>query len=120
MAEENEEGEQGAKVTVSPQEYPKYLEAVYKRASFKKPRNVIGLSKSLPPKEMETLLLENAPVTDVELRQLAEQRALAVKQALERDAKVPESHLFMTASKLNADGIKDKGAPNRVDFTIRQ
>ncbi|GAB7545271.1 DUF748 domain-containing protein [Cupriavidus sp. 8B] len=120
VAEENEEGEQGAKVTVSPQEYPKYLEAVYKRASFKKPRNVIGLSKSLPPKEMETLLLENAPVTDVELRQLAEQRALAVKQALERDAKVPESRLFMTASKLNADGIKDKGAPNRVDFTIRQ
>lgn len=120
VAEESEEGEQGAKVTVSPQEYPKYLEAVYKRASFKKPRNVIGLSKSLPTKEMETLLLENAPVTDVELRQLAEQRALAVKQALERDAKVPESRLFLTASKLNADGIKDKGAPNRVDFTIRQ
>ncbi|EHP38274.1 hypothetical protein OR16_38192 [Cupriavidus basilensis OR16] len=120
VAEESEEGEQGAKVTVSPQEYPKYLEAVYKRASFKKPRNMIGLSKSLPTKEMESLLLENAPITDVELRQLAEQRALAVKQALERDAKVPESRLFLTASKLNSDGIKDKGAPNRVDFTIRQ
>jgi len=120
VAEEGEEGEQGAKVTVSPQEYPKYLEAVYKRASFKKPRNVIGLSKSLPTAEMETLLLENAPVTDVELKQLAEQRALAVKQALERDAKVPESRLFLTAPKLNAEGIKDKGAPNRVDFAIRQ
>ncbi|MDF3832362.1 DUF748 domain-containing protein [Cupriavidus basilensis] len=120
VAEESEEGEQGAKVTVSPQEYPKYLETVYKRASFKKPRNMIGLSKSLPTKEMETLLLENAPVTDVELRQLAEQRALAVKQALERDAKVPESRLFLTAPKLSAEGIKDKGAPNRVDFTIRQ
>ncbi|MGO4331685.1 DUF748 domain-containing protein, partial [Cupriavidus sp. M-11] len=120
VAEENEEGEQGAKVTVSAQEYPKYLEAVYKRESFKKPRNMIGLSKSLPPQEMEKLLLDNAPVTDVELRQLAEQRALAVKQALERDAKVPDSHLFLTAPKLSAEGIKDKGAPNRVDFAIRQ
>jgi uncharacterized protein involved in outer membrane biogenesis len=120
VAEEGEEGAQGAKVTVSPQEYPKYLEAVYKRASFKKPRNVIGLPQSLPAAEMQTLLLENAPVTDVELKQLADQRALAVKQALERDARVPESRLFLTAPKLNAEGIKDKGAPSRVDFTIRQ
>ncbi|WP_420995660.1 DUF748 domain-containing protein [Cupriavidus sp. 30B13] len=119
VAEDGEEGEQGARLTVSPQEYPKYLEAVYKRASFKKPRNVIGLAKSLPPQEMEKLLLENAPVTNVELRQLAEQRALAVKQSLERDGKVPESRLFLTAPKLDAEGIKDKGAPNRVDFAIR-
>ncbi|WP_454727187.1 MULTISPECIES: DUF748 domain-containing protein [Cupriavidus] len=119
VADDGEEGEQGAKVTVSPQEYPKYLEAVYKRASFKKPRNVIGLAKSLPTQEMEKLLLENAPVTNVELRQLAEQRALAVKQSLERDGKVPENRLFLTAPKLDTEGIKDKGAPNRVDFAIR-
>jgi len=119
VADDSEEGEQGAKVTVSQQEYPKYLEAVYKRASFKKPRNVIGLAKSLPTQEMEKLLLENAPVTNVELRQLAEQRALAVKQSLERDGKVPENRLFLTAPKLDTEGIKDKGAPNRVDFAIR-
>ncbi len=57
-ADDSEDGEQGATVKVSPQEYPKYLEAVYKRASFKKPRNMIGLAKSLPPAEMEKLLLE--------------------------------------------------------------
>ncbi len=120
QAEEGEGGEQGATVTVSPQEYPKYLEAVYKRESFKKPRNFIGLTKSLPPAEMEKLLLEHAPVTDTELRALAEQRALTVKQALERDGKVPNARLFLTAPKLNAEGIKDKGKPNRVDFSIRQ
>jgi len=120
QAEEGEGGEQGANVTVSPQEYPKYLEAVYKRESFKKPRNFIGLTKSLPPAEMEKLLLENAPVTDTELRALADQRALVVKQSLERDGKVPDAKLFLTAPKLSAEGIKDKGAPNRVDFSIRQ
>lgn len=120
QADEGEGGEQGAKVTVSPQEYPKYLEAVYRRESFKKPRNLIGLTKSLPTAEMEKLLLEHAPVTDAELRQLADQRALAVKQALEREGKVPDSRLFLTAPKLTAEGIKDKGGPNRVDFSIRQ
>lgn len=120
QAEEGEGGQQGARVTVSPQEYPKYLEAVYKRESFKKPRNFIGLTKSLPTQEMEKLLLENAPVTDTELRALADQRALAVKQSLENDGKVPDAKLFLTAPKLTAEGIKDKGAPNRVDFSIRQ
>ena len=47
-------------------------------------------------------------------------RALAVKQALERDGKVPDAKLFLTAPKLTAEGIKDKGGPNRVDFSIRQ
>lgn len=120
QAEEGEGGDQGARVTVSKQEYPKYLEAVYKRESFKKPKNFIGLNKSLPPAEMEKLLLENAPVTDAELRALADQRALAVKQSLERDGKVPDARLFLTAPKLTAEGIKDKGTPNRVDFSIRQ
>ncbi|WP_019451592.1 DUF748 domain-containing protein [Cupriavidus sp. BIS7] len=120
QAEEGEGGEQGANVTVSPQEYPKYLAAVYKRESFKKPTNFIGLNKSLPPAEMEKLLLEHAPVTDTELRALADQRALVVKQSLERDGKVPGERLFLTAPKLSAEGIKDKGTPNRVDFSIRQ
>ncbi|CAG2154936.1 hypothetical protein LMG19282_04764 [Cupriavidus campinensis] len=120
QAEEGEGGEQGARVTVSPQEYPKYVAAVYKRESFRKPTNFIGLNKSLSTQEMEKLLLEHAPVTDTELRALADQRALAVKQALERDGKVPDAKLFLTAPKLTAEGIKDKGGPNRVDFSIRQ
>lgn len=119
-AGESEAGEQGADVKVSKQEYPKYLEEVYKRTSMKKPRNFIGLAKSLPPEEMEKLLMANATVSETDLRHLADQRALVVKQALERDGKVPENRLFLTAPHLNTEGIKDKGAPNRVDFSIRQ
>lgn len=118
-AGDGEAGEQGAEVKVSKPEYPKYLEEVYKRASMKKPRNFVGFTKSLPPEEMERLLMANATVTEADLRRLAEQRALVVKQALEREGKVPENRLFLTAPKLSAEGIKDKGAPNRVDFAIR-
>ncbi|NSX13529.1 DUF748 domain-containing protein [Cupriavidus taiwanensis] len=118
-AGDDEAGEQGAEVKVSKAEYPKYLEQVYKRTSMKKPRNFVGFAKTLPPEEMEKLLMANATVTEADLKRLAEQRALVVKQALEREGKVPESRLFLTAPKLSADGVKDKGAPNRVDFSIR-
>ncbi|WP_427308165.1 DUF748 domain-containing protein [Cupriavidus sp. H39] len=118
-ASEAEAGAQGAEVKVSKAEYPKYLEQVYQRTSMKKPRNFVGFAKSLPPEEMERLLMANATVTESDLKRLAEQRALAVKQSLERDGKVPESRLFLTAPRLSAEGIKDKGTPNRVDFSIR-
>ncbi|WP_116319457.1 DUF748 domain-containing protein [Cupriavidus sp. P-10] len=119
-AGDDESGEQGAEIKVSKQEYPKYLEEVYKRTSMKKPRNFVGFAKSLPPEEMERLLMANATVNEADLTRLADQRALVVKQSLEREGKVPESRLFLTAPKLTAEGIKDKGAPNRVDFAIRQ
>ncbi|SCB19306.1 DUF748 domain-containing protein [Cupriavidus alkaliphilus] len=118
-AGDDEAGEQGAEVKVSKAEYPKYLEQVYKRTSMKKPRNFVGFAKTLPPEEMEKLLMANATVTEADLKRLAEQRALVVKQALEREGKVPESRLFLTAPKLSAEGLKDKGTPNRVDFSVR-
>ncbi|SPA32461.1 conserved hypothetical protein, DUF748 [Cupriavidus taiwanensis] len=118
-AGDDEAGEQGAEVKVSKAEYPKYLEQVYKRTSMKKPRNFVGFAKTLPPDEMEKLLMANATVTEADLKRLAEHRALVVKQSLEREGKVPESRLFLTAPKLSAEGIKDKGTPNRVDFSIR-
>ncbi|SOY67246.1 DUF748 domain-containing protein [Cupriavidus taiwanensis] len=119
QAGEDEAGEQGAELKVTKAEYPKYLEQVYKRTAMKKPRNFVGFAKTLPPEEMEKLLMANATVTEADLKRLAEQRALVVKQSLEREGKVPESRLFLTAPKLSADGIKDKGTPNRVDFSIR-
>jgi uncharacterized protein involved in outer membrane biogenesis len=42
-------------VTVSPAEYPALLREVYKRADMRKPRNLVGLAKDLPPTEMDYL-----------------------------------------------------------------
>ncbi|TMS56802.1 DUF748 domain-containing protein [Imbroritus primus] len=106
-------------VEVQPQEYAKYLERAYKNESFKKPRNMIGLTKSLPVAEMEKLMMENAPVGEAELKALAERRASAVKRYLEEEGKVPNERLFLVTPKLNADGITDKGKPSRVDFAVQ-
>ncbi|MDP1680130.1 MAG: DUF748 domain-containing protein, partial [Candidatus Nitrotoga sp.] len=82
-------------VTVNPEEYPKFLERAYKAEKFSKPRNFIGLLKSLPPKEMENLMIVNAPIGENELKALAERRALLVKRHLEEQGKVANGRMFL-------------------------
>jgi hypothetical protein len=93
-------------VTVTPEEYPKFLERAYKAEKFSKQRNFIGLLKSLPPKEMENLMIVNAPIGENELKALAEHRALLVKRHLEEQGKVANERMFLVAHKLTAEGIR--------------
>jgi len=106
-------------VTISPEEYPKFLERAYKEENFSRPRNFFGFLKSLPPEEMESLMIANAPIGENELKALAERRALLVKRHLEEQGKVANERMFLLAPKLTAEGIKDQGKPNRVDFTLK-
>ncbi|MDN7890440.1 DUF748 domain-containing protein [Burkholderia cepacia] len=104
-------------VKVEPAEYSKYLTRAYKAADFKKPRNLIGLQKTLPDADMKKALAEHAPADDNALRALAQQRAQAVRQYLE--GKIDSSRVFVVAPKLDAKGIDDKGATTRVDFGLQ-
>lgn len=106
-------------VTVGPEEYPKYLKMAYKAEKFSKPRNFLGFAKSLPPNEMENLMFVNAPIGENELKALAERRALLVKKYLEEQGKVAGERMFLVAPRLTAEGIKDQGKPNRVDFILK-
>ncbi|MDD2844627.1 MAG: DUF748 domain-containing protein, partial [Rhodoferax sp.] len=92
-------------LAVSDQDYPALLKAVYKRADFPKPRNLIGLTKDIPVPEMETLLLANLSVTESAMRALAEQRGVAVRDYL-ASLKLPMERLFLGASKAAADDAK--------------
>ncbi|MDB5848864.1 MAG: hypothetical protein JWP29_2616, partial [Rhodoferax sp.] len=103
-----------AEVTVSDAEYPDLLKALYKRADFPKPRNLIGLAKDLPVKEMEDLLLANQTVTEQQMHQLATQRGVVVRDYL-ASQKLPLDRLFLGAPKdVNAD---TKWTP-RADLTL--
>ena len=68
---------------------------------------------------MENLMILNAPIGNNELKALAEHRALLVKRHLEEQGKVANERMFLVAPQLTAEGIKDKGKPNRVDFTLK-
>lgn len=107
------------KVTIAPEERGRWLEAAYKSADNikERPRNVIGLLKTLPAPEMEALLLQSAPADTEQLRALADRRADQVKAYLSE--KVPSERLLVTASRLDAGGIDDKGKTTRVGFALK-
>lgn len=92
---------------------------IYSSAKFDKPRNMIGLPKSLPPEEMKSRILENTPITDDDLNALATRRAFAVRTYLMDTAHVPPERMYTNAPKINGEDIKDKGAVTRVDFDLK-
>ena len=102
---------------IPPDLYDKYLKKVYKAAKFEKPKDSIGLNKSLPPDEMKKLLVSNTDVTDADLTQLGEARAQSVRKYL--STKVDPARLFTAAPKLDASGIDDKGKPTRADLSLQ-
>jgi hypothetical protein len=108
-------------VQVAPSEYPQYLKAAYGEETFPKPRNIIGLAQDLPVPEMEKLMMQHAKASDDDLRQLANQRAQAVRDALLASGQAGAERLFVvTAKPLSAEErAKLKGRPNRVDFTMK-
>src|SRR5262249_39177921 len=86
-------------VKIAPEEYEEYLTKAYKEETFPKPRNLLGLNKSLPVPEMEKLMLTNLQITDDELRQLAGLRAQVVKDYLVTTGKVDNQRLFLVEAK---------------------
>jgi hypothetical protein len=65
------------------QAYEALLRRLYADTSLaNKPRNALGQPSALPVAQMEALLLEAVPVNEASARELALQRALAVRDAL--------------------------------------
>jgi len=108
-----------SEVTVSAEEYPRYLEKAYKEESFKKPRNFIGLTKSLPVAEMEALMIANIPAEEEDMRQLAQRRGTAVQNWLVDKGGVPAERVFLLTPKVGGEAPKGAAAGGRVDFSLQ-
>jgi hypothetical protein len=99
------------------------LKVVYDNAKLpNKPRNLIGLSKDIPTAQMRELLMDSYTVTDEQLRELALQRAVAVRDAL-LERGVPNARMFLASPKLHAKdddrGVdKEKAWQPRVDLAL--
>lgn len=117
IAKAKSTGESAVGLRIEPQERDRWLEAAYKAAEIDKPRNVLGLAKSLPPAEMEALLLASAPVQEENLQALANRRADRVKEYLV--GRVGPERVLLTASRTDAKGIDDKGKTTRVHFALK-
>ena len=98
---------------VAPGEYEHYLAKAYAAAEIKKPRNFIGIAKSLPAAQMKQLMLDAITVTPDELGRLAQARAAAVQNWF--GGKLTGSRIYTLATKPETAGSR---ASTRVDFSL--
>lgn len=105
-------------IELSEADYARYLENIYDEAEFEKPKNFIGLTKSLPVAEMEELILKNTEISEDDLRTLAEQRANAAYIWLIEQGEISNERIFLLGSKVEASDSSQQ-QNNRVQFSIR-
>ena len=102
LSKKEREGLTPDKVVISSNEYEDYLRQAYKAEKFQKPEGMLGLKKRLPVDEMKKLMIENTKVDDEDMKELLQQRGLAVKQYLTETVKVPAERLFIIDSRLDS------------------
>ena len=82
-------------ITITPEEYPRYLKKAYQAETFPKPTNTVGLPADLPVKEMEALIRKHIEVKDSDLRLLAMNRAQKVQEYLVSVRGVSNPRIFL-------------------------
>jgi len=106
-------------IKIEPKEYERYLKKAYKEEKFPKPKNFIGLEKSIPVPEMEKLMLTNTEVKEEDLRDLARQRSAKVKDFLVREGKIHPERIFLVEAKSLPPEKKENLKDSRVVFALK-
>src|SRR4029079_14270280 len=117
LAAEGESAPSLETLTIDAAEHAKLLEPAYRAADLRdKPRNVFGIAKKVPPEEMEAMLLASYTVDDNALAALANGRAQVVKEWFAHEGAIAPERVFIVVPKMGGEGVKDQGAPMRVEF----
>jgi hypothetical protein len=106
-------------VMIDPQEYEKYLTLAYRAEKFPKPRNMLGMVKTLPRAEMEKLMLTNIAIKDDDLKMLSSQRARAAADGILKTGTVTPDRIFIIETTTLAPPKKEKIKDSRVDFKLK-
>ena len=114
--QQNKPGESAETVTILADEYSKYINAVYKKEKFPKPRNALGLVKELPDAEIKKLIIANIVVADNELLALARERTTAVMSYLATKGGLAPERLFQKNENIYKAPEKSGAERTRVEF----
>jgi uncharacterized protein involved in outer membrane biogenesis len=107
-----------APAPVSGEERTRLLRELYERADIPdKPRNVIGLTKDLPPAEIETMLKSRMVIDTDSARELALQRGIAVRDALVARG-LASDRLFLAEPKVHSSAEGDAAWVPRVTLVL--
>ncbi len=110
------EGLKEQDVTVTAEEYADYLWQVYRETDFPKPRSFIGMTKKLPETEMEKLIYANTSVTEDQLADLAQARALAVQDFLVEEGQLARERIFLKEVDIKTPPDEETISRARVEF----
>lgn len=118
LAIKDDDGAPGSRdlVQITADDYSEYLLQVYQDADFPRPRNFVGLLKTLPDAEMEKLLLANLRADEAEMQALAQNRALQVRDALISEQEEIKARIFLKTVDIYQP--PKSGPLSRVEFAI--
>jgi hypothetical protein len=106
-------------IKIEPAEYEKFLKLAYKAEKFPKPKNILGMAKDIPAPEMEKLMLTYIEVKEEDLRLLASQRAMNVKEAILKSGEVEPERVFVVGPKTLTPPKREKLKDSRVEFKLK-
>ena len=106
-------------IIIAPEEYEHYLTKAYKAETFPKPKNFLGIDKTLPPPEMEKLMFTFIEIKNDDLSLLASKRALAVKDYFLSAGGVEPERIFLVEPEFLQPEEKEALKNSRVDFTLK-
>ena len=112
------EGQNVENMEILPQEQSVWLKAVYRKEKFPKPRNFIGLVKDIPDDEMRKLILTHTVVGNEELQNLARDRAVAVRNFLVAEGKLPPERIFEKKGEMFKSPAREGESASRVEFGV--
>jgi len=95
------------------------IKMAYKAGKFKKPKNVLGITKNIPVPEMEALILENIQITDDDLRSLANERAQVVKNYILGQGEIEPRRLFLIEPQASTPEKIENLKDSRVDLNFK-
>jgi uncharacterized protein involved in outer membrane biogenesis len=106
-------------VTVTPDEYEKYLKAAYEEDFSKGGFFKLSFGKKPSPEEMKSQLLTKIQVTDDDLRSLAYDWTLAVKEYLLEAGKVEPRRLFVLEPIIGNPATKTDSKGSGVNLKLK-
>ena len=111
--------DQSADSVISETQRSAAIDRIYSAAKFTKPRNAIGIAKTLPQAEMQNLIITNTVISDDDITNLAVRRESVVHAYLTDVCHIDNGRLYAIAPRLSGEGITDKGAISRVDLDLK-
>ncbi len=105
---------------IEPAEYAALLTKAYESARIDaRPRNALGMLKTVPAVEMEKIILASYVISDDDLETLADQRAQAVRTRLLDQAGIAADRIFLLSSEGAAEPSDGKPAQARAEFLLK-